>query len=341
MGCGEEKAKELLYNSNTLTTRQSIYFKKNLNSSITYSKLEGYGMQITKVIRDFLNGLAFGITETVPGVSGGTIAIILGFYTELIEAVNHFTENAKKYTKFFIPMALGIATGVIIFSAVMNYMLSNFSFPTMTFFIGLIVGIIPLIYRKTKNPTGHLCKPKELALILISLAVVLIISNLKPPTIINPAEVISYIDAPFMLFIFLAGIIAAIALVVPGISGSFILLLFGIYPLITYSVSSIGYLLTDITNVHLMGDIAKVLVPLALGVIIGGLSMAKLIEKLLKNHYKTMYSIILGLLLGSVYALFKEPFIFQSGLSALIIIVGITTFFAGSIISFSLGKKQL
>ena len=290
-------------------------------------------MQITKVIRDFLNGLAFGIIETVPGVSGGTIAIILGFYSELIESLNHFTENAKKYTKFLIPISLGIATGLVIFSSIMNYLLEYVSFPTMTFFIGLTVGIIPLIYVKVKEPKQWF-KSKELALILIAFFTVLVMANLKP----LPVESINHIDAPFMLFIFLAGIVAAIALVVPGISGSFILLLLGIYPLVTYSVSSIGVLLTDITNTSLMLDIIKVLVPLALGIIVGGLSMARLIENLLKNHYKTMYSIILGFLLGSVCVLLRESF--QSGPSVLIIIAGVTTFLLGGIISFSLGKKR-
>ncbi|MDR0470479.1 MAG: DUF368 domain-containing protein [Nitrososphaerota archaeon] len=293
-------------------------------------------MQITKVIRDFLNGLAFGIIETVPGVSGGTIAIILGFYGELIESLNHFTENAKKYTKFLIPISLGIATGLVTFSLIMTHLLLKYvSFPTMTFFIGLTVGIIPLIYVKVKEPKQWF-KPKELALILIAFFTVLVMSNLKP----LPIEGINHIDAPFMLFIFLAGVIAAIALVVPGLSGSFILLLLGIYPLVTYSVSSIGVLLTDITNMSLMLDIAKVLVPLALGIIVGGLSMARLIEKLLKNHYKTIYSIILGFLLGSVCVLFRESLSFQSGSSALIIIAGVSTFLLGGMISFSLGKKR-
>lgn len=297
-------------------------------------------MQTTKVIRDFLNGLAFGITETVPGVSGGTTAIILGFYRELIEALNHFTENAKHYTKFLIPLSLGIAAGLVTFSSIMTYLILNFSFPTMTFFIGLIVGIIPLIYTKVKEPKRWF-KPKELALILIPMATVVLISTLKPLSVINPVEAINHIDVPFMLFIFLTGILAASALVVPGISGSFVLLLFGIYPLVTYCVSLIGYLLTDPTNVSLMLGIAKVLVPLALGIIVGGLAMARLIENLLKHHYKTMYSLILGLLLGSVYALFREPFIFQSGVSTLIIIAGGATLLLGSLLSFSLAKKRL
>jgi len=296
-------------------------------------------MQISKVIRDFLNGVAFGITETVPGVSGGTTAMILGFYRELIETVNHFTENPKKYAKFLIPLTLGITTGLMIFSSIMSYLLLNFSFPTMTFFTGLIVGIIPFIYLKVKEPKQWF-KPKELALILIPLCMVIVASNFKPLTITNPVVVINHIGALFMLFIFIVGVLAAAALVVPGISGSFVLLLFGLYPLATYSVSSIGYLLSDVTNVSLMLNIAKVLVPLALGIIVGGFSMARLIGNLLKNHYRTTYFVILGLMLGSVYALFKEPFVFQSGLSGFMIIVGVVTFLMGSTISFSLGKKQ-
>jgi len=291
------------------------------------------------MIKNFLNGLAFGITETIPGVSGGTIAIILGFYDELIETVNHFTEDCLKYKKFLLPFLLGVATGIIVFSSVIYYLLTNFSFPTMTFFIGLIIGIIPLIYLKVKEP-GHFFNSK-MTLILLPFFALLIISNLKPISVINPAETIKHINAPFMLIILFAGVIAAAALVIPGISGSFMLLLIGIYPLVTYSVSSLGYFLADITNFSLMQDIAKVLAPLGVGIIIGGLSMARLIEKLLKKYYKTIYSIILGLLLGSVYVLFNEPILFQSGLSAPVIIIGAATFLLGCVISFNLGKKQL
>ena len=297
-------------------------------------------MRITTIIRNFLNGLAFGITETIPGVSGGTIAIILGFYDELIETVNHFARDFRKRIKFLLPLLIGIATGLILFSSIINYLLTNFSFPTMAFFIGLIVGIVPLIFVKVKDP-NYWFKPKELALILLPCLTLVVIANLKPISVTDPADAINNIGVPFMLFIFMAGIIAAAALVIPGVSGSFMLLLMGIYHLAIYSVSSIGSLLADITNISLMLDIAKVLVPLAAGIIIGGLSMARIIEKLLKNHHKTIYAIILGLLLGSVYVLFRDPGTYQSGLSALPIVIGIATFSMGCVISYTLGKKQL
>ena len=103
-----------------------------------------------KAIRNFFNGLAFGITETIPGVSGGTIALILGFYFELIETINHFTENFKKRLQFLIPLIIGVVSGILLFSSLINFLLMYFSFPTMLFFIGLISGIIPHIYARAR-----------------------------------------------------------------------------------------------------------------------------------------------------------------------------------------------
>jgi putative membrane protein len=293
-----------------------------------------------KIIRNFLNGLAFGITETIPGVSGGTIAIILGFYFELIETINHFTEDLRKHLKYLLPLMLGMASGIILFSSIINFLLLYFSFPTMLLFIGLIAGIIPHIYFKAKEK-GQGFKIAEIFLIVIPFFVLLTVSFLKGVPVTDPAEAINNISIPFMIFIFFSGIIAAAALVIPGISGSFVLLLLGIYPLAIHSVSSIRLLLADITNITLMMNICKVLAPLAMGVVIGGLCMVRLIEKLLKNHSKTVYSIILGLLLGSVCVLFKEPMVYKSGISMIIIIIGIATFSLGSVVSFMLGKKRL
>ena len=291
-----------------------------------------------KEARDFMNGVAFGITETIPGVSAGTIAIILGFYHELIEAINNFTSDYKKYLRFLLPLALGVAAGVLTFSSITHYLLTNYSFPTMAFFIGLIVGIIPLIYAKIKDSSW---RASQVALVICPMLFVMVISHLRGEAAVNPEEIINYIDWRFMLFIFFSGILAAAALVIPGISGSFVLLLLGIYPLAIYCVSQLRFLLTDVTNLSLMLDISRVLVPLGFGVIIGGLSTARLIEKLLKNHHKTVYSIILGLLVGSVYSLFRDPIVYQSGISESAIAVGVVTFLCGCAASYSIGKKRL
>ena len=309
--------------------------------------------------KNFSNGVAFGITETIPGVSAGTIAIILGFYFELIEAINHFTENLRKSLAFLVPLVLGIITGIVLFSSILHYLLTHYSFPVMLFFIGLIVGIIPhisvkaipqLTARETASHVADKCNGKltitDIVLIALPFILLVALSFIKPAAVSNaavsvPEEVILTIGIPYMAFIFFAGILAAAALVIPGISGSFVLLLLGIYPLAIYSVSSIRVWLGDMGNMALFLNICKVLGPLAVGVIIGGLSMVRLIEKLLKNHQKTVYSIILGLLSGSVCVLFRDPMVYKSGISALVIIIGIVTFFAGAVLSFMLGKKRL
>ena len=293
-----------------------------------------------KLIRNFFNGLALGLTETIPGVSGGTIAVILGCYFELIEAINHFAQNPRKSLKMLVPLIIGTVSGLLLFSSIINFLLTEYSFPTMMFFIGLIIGIIPHIFFKTKEK-GSSLKPKEIMLVLLPFIVLLIISSLKNTSPETPEELINKIDLPFIIFIFFSGIAAAAALVVPGFSGSFVLLLIGIYPLIIYSVSSIRLFLMDSSNIFLLQNILKVLVPLAIGIIIGGLSMVRLIEKLLKNYEKVVYCIILGLLLGSIFVLFKSPIVYKSGISAVIIFFGVMTFSAGCLISFILGKNRL
>jgi len=293
-----------------------------------------------KIIRNFFNGLAFGAIQTVPSISGGTIAIILGFYFDLIRAINHFREDCKKHLRFLIPLFLGTAVGIVLFSSLVNFFLENHSFPTMLFFMGLIAGIVPHIFSKIRED-GQKLGIREILLIILPLPILLLMASFRGESVTDPAEVIATITIPFMLFIFFAGILAAAALVVPGISGSFLLLLLGIYHVVIYSIQSIRIFLGDITNTALMLDILRVLGPLALGIIVGGLSMIRLIEKLLEKHQKPVYSVILGLMVASFVVLIMEPMVYRSGMSVLIVVIGIATFSLGCVASFKLGKKRL
>jgi putative membrane protein len=296
--------------------------------------------RLGKIVRNFLNGVAFGITETIPGVSGGTVAIILGFYFPTIEAINHFRKNVRKHLLFLGLLALGAACGIVLFSSLINFLLTHYSFPTMAFFIGLIMGIIPHIFSQVKKD-GFRFRPHETACVLLPLLAVVLVSIAKAPLKTPPEVLLQRIDVPFMLFIFAAGIVAAAALVIPGVSGSFVLLLLGIYPLVIFAVSLLRVFLANTADIALFVTICKVLAPLALGVIIGGLSMVRLIEGLLKKHHKIVYSIILGLLSGSVIVLFKSPIMYASGISALAVAIGAATLALGAFLSFAAGKKQL
>ena len=297
-------------------------------------------------IRNFINGLAFGITQIIPGLSGATIAIMLGFYFELLEAINCFFKDIRKNLKFLTPIFIGMIAGIIIFSSIVNFLLTNYSFPTMLFFIGLIAGILPHIYARvredgTSGRRYEKLKIKNIVFIAIPFIILVIASFLQEASVTSPAELVDNIGIPFIIFLFVTGVLAAAALILPGFSGSFVLLLLGVYHLAIYSISSIRHLLLDFSNITLMLNIIKVLLPMGLGVIVGILSMAKLIDKLIKNYNKLLYTIIFGLLLGSIFALFREPIVYQSGVSALAIVIGVVTFVSGAVLAYVLGKKRL
>ncbi|MCL1806858.1 MAG: DUF368 domain-containing protein [Oscillospiraceae bacterium] len=289
-----------------------------------------------KAIRTVINGLAFGITETVPGVSGGTIAVILGFYDDLIEAIGSFQKNIRKHLRFLLLFFIGAACGLLAFSRVMSYLLDHYSFPMILFFIGLVVGIIPYMYRNGKE-RGRGYRPFETVLILIPALALPVMSHLKRVYAVNPVDAAADISVPFMVFLFFAGILAAAAMVLPGVSGSFFLLLLGVYQPVMDSVKDVSAVFT---NIGLLPDIGKVLLPLGAGIIIGCITMSKMIGILLKSYYRQVNLVLLGLLLGSVYALFNEPGVYQSDFSVSLVTAGIVTFLLGGLLSFVLGRKR-
>ena len=295
------------------------------------------------IVKNFFNGLVFGITQVIPGVSVGTVALILGFYFELIENINHFFKDIRKSLSFLIPLAVGITLGLLLFSSIIDFLLTNYSFPTMLFFIGMVAGIIPRFFSKLKEG-GQKLYARDFLLIIfpfVILSATTFLRGTNAPGQMEVAEVIANINISYMVFLFIAGIAAASALVIPGFSGSVVLLLMGVFHLAIYSVSSIRFLLLDLSNFALMMDIIKVIVPLGIGTVIGIVFMARLIEKLFKNHQRQVYLVVLGLLLGSVFNLFGQPIVYRSGISVVIVIVGIVSFALGSVVSFKLGKNRL
>jgi len=291
---------------------------------------------------DFGSGMAFGVAQIIPGVSAGTIAIILGFYDRLLEAMNYFMKEFRKQIRFVIPFAIGIVVGILTLSSLISFLLDQYSFPTMLFFIGLIAGTLPMFNIKVQDSKGELGK-WGIVLIVIPAIVVMALATIRnmsyDSTVIDPAETVANINVVFMLYLFMVGVVAAAALIIPGLSGSFILLLAGVFPLATYSVSSILLLITDPTNFELMLDIIKVLGPLGVGVIVGMFSTARLIGGLFKRHAAVIYRIIYGLMIGSIYALIVEPLVMQSNSPLPILLLGIITAVVGCLISYRLSKR--
>jgi putative membrane protein len=284
-------------------------------------------------IKNFVNGSVYGATLIIPGISATVFAIILGFYDELISAVN------RRNIRYLIVFLLGAAAGSVAFSSAILYLLDNHSFPTMLFFLGLLLGIVPLIASKTK---GGGSKPalREILLAVFSLLALFALSRSVTVNELSPAYAVNNMTAFLVFYILLAGIINGATLVIPGLSGALILLIMGLYPLVIYSVSLIGIYIRDAGNLSLLRDICFVLIPFGAGALAGCLLMARLMEKLMRDYNKSVYAVILGLILGSAAALTLDPIVYQSGISTISAMAGAATFTTGCVVSYNLGKRD-
>lgn len=237
-----------------------------------------------------IKGFIFGVANVIPGVSGGTLAITMGIYEDMIGAISHFFKNIKKNIKFLLPLGIGAVISILLMSKVISYSLEKFPLPTTLFFIGLIVGGIPLLTKKVKTKKH---KPFNIALFLLTFSIVMIMTFLNAGNnMVNLANVNLY----QVTLLFLVGMIAAATMVIPGISGSFVLMLLGYYKPIVGTIS-------NLTNFSKLGHNLLVLIPFGLGVLIGVVLIAKLIEYLFKKHEIPTYYAILGFIIASVIGL--------------------------------------
>jgi len=291
-----------------------------------------------KDVRNLLNGAVYGATLIIPGVSATIFAIMLGYYDELIYNMNHFREDFRKNARYLGVFVVGVATGAVAFSSVIILLLDNFSLPTMLLFAGLLTGILPLTYKYAKGGAKRVAL-REVALAALSMVALVVLSVVVPEPPVEHADAVGTVNVAQVLFVFFAGIVNGATLVIPGLSGAFILLIMGLYPMVVASVSHVGSLLGDIGNLALWWEMGVVLAPFGIGALIGCIFMARLMEKLLRDYHKSVYAAILGLILGSLITLFINPLVYQSGTSAPFIAVGVVTFVAGAVLAHVLGKK--
>lgn len=231
-----------------------------------------------------------GISDLIPGISGGTMALCLGIYEKLIKIINNLTKHVKENLKFVIPLLIGIATAIILMSKVIKYSLDKYPLATVLFFIGLILGGLPVLYDKIKD---HITEKGNIITMIITIAFVLALS------LLSSGKVVTFDNMHLINYILLGvvGAVGSCTLVIPGISGSFVLLLLGYYKPIIGVVS-------DITTISHLGSNLAILIPFGIGFIIGILAIAKIIEFFFKNYEIKTYSAIVGFVLASIIGVF-------------------------------------
>lgn len=265
--------------------------------------------------KNIYRGLLMGASDVVPGVSGGTIAVVLGIYDRLIEAINGiFSREWKRHLRFLIPLGIGIGISIVLLANVIEWLFEHYPGPTQFFFLGLIIGVLP--YLAHKADMKHTFKAQHYLLLLIGAAAVASMVFFQT----GESEPLQNMTASTYLLLFFSGWIASSAMILPGISGSFILLIIGIYSTV---VSGISDFRIDIIAV------------VGIGILIGLITMSKIVKFFLENYTAGTFAVIIGLVIGSVFVIF--PGVPENGVMW---IVSIVTFLAGLAAAWLLGRVE-
>ncbi len=273
-----------------------------------------------KIILGF-KGFLIGLANIIPGVSGGTMAVSFGIYEEIIEIASNIFKNFKKNMAFILPIGIGAVIAIALLSNVITICLDKYQVATPLLFVGLILGGLPAI---VKNIGKKITKPTNLIVfsitILFMLFIYLGIKDAKDVDFTN-------VDAIGYIILFIVGAIAAITMVVPGISGSFVLMLIGYYKPIVKTVSDLTHFNNVIHNLC-------ILIPFVFGVLFGIVSVSKLIKYCLKKYPEQTYSSIVAFVLSSVVLIIYPLLNVSASITELI--VGIVLLLMGSILTYKM-----
>lgn len=286
-----------------------------------------------KIIILYLKGFLMGIANIIPGVSGGTIAIILGIYEEFISSIGHLFSNFKKNLKFLIPVILGIGSAILILSGAIEYSYNNFPLTTMMIFVGLVLGGIPMLMsnvigkKESKQVSSYV-----IAFITFSIVILMACSDLifdiNTEVNLTNMSIINY------LVLFIVGIIAAATMVIPGVSGSLMLMLLGYYYPIIGTINSFLKFENLLDNTLIIGVFG-------IGVLVGMITISKILEMLFKKYKTKTYFGVLGFIFASVIAIPISTCLEVGNLDINVVnsIISVILLLVGSVISYKLGEK--
>lgn len=243
---------------------------------------------LIEFVKTLLKGIVVGLGAITPGLSGSVLLVIFGLYQKALNAISTLFKNFKKNLIFLIPLALGIGSGMLIFSGIARYFLDNFEMQTRFTFLGLVVGTLPLFIRevtKEKKAEGKKFPKRYIFLILGATAAGLSLSYLGN---VNFPQ----IESPTFLQSILLGLVVAASYIIPGVDSAVILNYFGMY--------NTWLNMLHLDNLKIDGFILKQALPTGIGLIIGVILISTLINFLLKRYYTITFSVIFGLFISII-----------------------------------------
>lgn len=282
------------------------------------------------MIKQILQGMVVGIANIIPGVSGGTMMVAMGLYDKLIHAITHLKSEFKESLKLLIPIFVGAGVAIVALSRLFEFLLENYPIPTNFAFCGLIAGSLPFIFKKVK---GHTITIGKIIPFLVFFGIVILMAVMGE-TSGNAADVsFNVINVVKLLVV---GIIAAATMVVPGVSGSMMLMLLGYYDVILKAINNCMDALLQLNMTGIMTGIG-ILAPFGIGVVIGIFVIAKIIEFIFAKAEIHAYYGIIGLIIASPIAILLKTD--WNGISVITLIISVVTFAAGWFTASKLGGE--
>ena len=283
------------------------------------------------MLKMILQGMAVGIANILPGVSGGTMLLSMGLYDKLIYHITHLKTAFKEGLRLLLPILTGAVLAILLFSKLFTYLFAAYPVPTAFGFCGLIAGGLPAVWEKVKGQSVSIGRIIPFVIFFVLVILFAVIGE-------ESAASVTLSFSPWsMLKLFGIGIIAAATMVIPGISGSMVLMLLGYYTVILSAINKCidAFLAFDIS---MLFQTSLILAPFGIGVLIGIFAIAKFIEYLFEKAQIHAYYAILGLICASPIAILLQ--VDYSNTTAGSLLTGAICFIIGWIATGKLGEKH-
>ncbi len=281
------------------------------------------------LLNQILRGVVIGVANIIPGVSGGTMMVSMGIYDTLIYCITHLFSDFKKCILTLIPYAIGMVVGIVALASVLEYLFEAYALPTSTAFIGLILGGLGPIFAKVDRK-----KMGASAILMFVLFFSLIVVMSLTGETTNPETL--PLTMGNVIIMFLVGTVAAATMIVPGVSGSMVLMLLGYYTPVLNAVSTLKDAVFAFDFAAMVAPLGM-LVPFGVGVVIGIFAVAKMIEWLLNRFPTQTYCAVLGLVVSSPIAILLRTDMTGTGLVS--ILVSLLTFALGYVGALMLSRQ--
>lgn len=281
------------------------------------------------MIKNLLKGMVIGIANIIPGVSGGTMAVSMGIYDKLIHCLTHLFKEFKESIKFVLPILIGAAIALVGLSFLITPAFEHFPLQTNGLFIGLIAGGLPAVWKKVKG------NPIRLSHIIAFLLFFILVIGMASMGETEGKSADLTLSVWSVIKLFLVGVLASATMVIPGVSGSMMLLVIGYYNPIVATIKEFVEALVAF-NISEILRCCGILIPMGIGIVVGIFGIAKIIEIIFEKFPLQAFWAIIGLIVASPFAILMVS---ELGvITALAVITSIVTFGIGFVIAMKLGE---